>query len=111
MPAILNSQLEGAIFKMMLLSLEQVQHIARLARIELTEEELINYRSQLSTILDYFQRLQKIDTENVPPAVSDFDLKGKLRTDQPTAGLELDEALQNASQIKNKTFRVPPVFD
>jgi aspartyl-tRNA(Asn)/glutamyl-tRNA(Gln) amidotransferase subunit C len=95
----------------MSLTFEQVQHIANLARIELSQEELGSYRTQLSAILDYFQRLQEVDTENVPPAVSGFELPGGLRDDRPLSGIGVEEALQNAADRQDRQFKVPPVFE
>ena len=59
----------------MSLTLEQVKHIANLARLELTDEELSRYKGQLSAILDYFQQLEMLDTENVPPTANIADLQ------------------------------------
>jgi aspartyl-tRNA(Asn)/glutamyl-tRNA(Gln) amidotransferase subunit C len=93
------------------LTLEQIQHIANLARLELTDEELARYREQLSSILDHFQQLQTLDTENIPPTASVSDEQATLRDDEPRPGLNLDELLQNASENDQRQFRVPPVFE
>lgn len=95
----------------MSLTIEQVQHIANLARLELTDEELARYREQISTILDHFKALQAIDTEAVPPTsnISTFD--STLRTDQPRSGLDLDDLLRNAPDTDEHQFRVPPIFE
>lgn len=93
------------------LPIEQVQHIATLARLELTDAELTRYREQLSAILDYFQQLQNIETDKIPPTTSGVDLNTALRTDQVHPGLDLLDVLENAADIKNNQFRVPPVFE
>lgn len=95
----------------MSLPLEQVQHIANLARLELTDEELYRYRQQLSEILAYFQQLQAIDTQEIPPTTSGFNLDRTLRPDQSSPGLELGDLLQNAADVEKDQFRVPPVFE
>lgn len=95
----------------MSLTLEEVKYIANLARLDLTEDELSRYREQLSTILNYFQQLEKLDTENVPPTANISDGKTPLRADQPQPGLTLDDLLRNAPQKDNRLFRVPPVFE
>jgi len=95
----------------MSLTHEQIQHIANLARLELTEEELARYREQLSSILDHFEQLQSLDTENVPPTASIAVDQVSLRTDEPRPGLNLDELLQNAPESEQHQFRVPPVFE
>jgi len=93
------------------LTLEKIQHIANLARLELTDEELARYREQLSSILDHFQQLQTLDTENIHPTASVFDELAILRADEPRPGLNLDELLQNASENDQNQFQVPPVFE
>jgi aspartyl-tRNA(Asn)/glutamyl-tRNA(Gln) amidotransferase subunit C len=95
----------------MSLTLEQVQHIANLARLSLTDDELSRYRAQLSAILDYFQQLQAIDTDEIPPTTSGFDLQSTLRTDQIHPGLELQELLGIAPDVKDDQYRVPPIFE
>jgi aspartyl-tRNA(Asn)/glutamyl-tRNA(Gln) amidotransferase subunit C len=95
----------------MSLSFEEVQHIANLARIELTDDELIRYQAQLSAILDYFQQLQSIPTDEIPPTTSGFELTTPLREDQVRPGLELPDLLENSPDVEDDQFRVPPVFE
>lgn len=95
----------------MSLSIEEVQYIANLARLELTEDELMHYRRQLSAILDYFQQLEGLDTEGVPPTANISVDQNYLRTDQTRPGLMLDELLHNAPENDDRQFRVPPVFE
>ena len=95
----------------MSLTIEQVQHIANLARLELTEEELVRYREQLSSILAHFEQLEAIDTATIPPTASVSAGESTLRADQPRLGLKLDELLQNAPETDARQFRVPPVFE
>jgi aspartyl-tRNA(Asn)/glutamyl-tRNA(Gln) amidotransferase subunit C len=93
------------------LTLEQIQHIASLARLELTDGELARYRDQLSSILDHFEQLQTLETENILPTASVSNEQATLRADEPRPGLNLNELLQNASQSEQRQFRVPPVFE
>jgi len=95
----------------MSLTIEEVQHIANLARLELNEEELSRYRMQLSAILDYFQQLERLDTEGIPPTANISVDQIRLRIDQPHPGLTLDELMHNAPQNDDRLFRVPPVFE
>lgn len=95
----------------MTLTLEQVKHIATLARLDLTGDELERYRRQLSAILDHFQQLQSIDTAEIAPTASGFDLRSPLRGDVPLPGLGLDDLLRNAPDTQDQQFRVPPVFE
>jgi aspartyl-tRNA(Asn)/glutamyl-tRNA(Gln) amidotransferase subunit C len=95
----------------MTLSIEEVQHIANLARLQLSPEEQARFREQLSTILDYVARLQELDTTGIPPASGSISGKSVLREDQARPGLSLEDLLRNAAQIEKGQFRVPPVFD
>ena len=95
----------------MSLTIEEVKHIANLARLELTEDELSRYRVQLSAILEYFQQLENLDTENVSPTANIADLHTDLRTDQSQPSLVLDDLLRNAPENDDRLFRVPPVFE
>ncbi len=103
----------------MQLSLEEVEHIAKLARLELTEEEKARYREQLSAILDHVARLQKLDTSSVAPMTSVFPasntgLRGgssHLRPDQSRPSLNTDELLKNAPSHEQDQFKIPPVFE
>jgi aspartyl-tRNA(Asn)/glutamyl-tRNA(Gln) amidotransferase subunit C len=95
----------------MTLTLVQVQHIARLARLQLSPEELERYREQLSDILDYAARLQALDTTGIPPTASILSGSRPLRVDEARPGLELETLLQNAPQTEQGQFRVPPVLE
>lgn len=95
----------------MSLSREEVEHIAHLARLELTEEEKERYRQQLSAILEYAARLQTLDTSGIPPTASVLPPRSVLRPDEPRAGLSREALLRNAPQVENGQFRVPPVLE
>ncbi len=95
----------------MSLTREEVEHIAELARLELTEDEILRYREQLSAILDDAARLQAVDTSHISPTSSVLAGSSRLRPDVPAAGLGLDEALKNAPRAENNQFRVPPVLE
>jgi len=95
----------------MALSRKEVEHIAQLARLELTEEEKTRFRQQLSAILDYAASLQKLDTLDIPPTSSVLPQRNGLREDIPTAGLNIKEVLANAPRTEKNQFRVPPVLE
>lgn len=95
----------------MKLTLEEVEHIANLARLQLSEEEKNRYREQLSDILDYVAQLQALDTSGIPPTSSVLPERSVLRPDEPRPGLPLDELLRNAPAAEKGQFRVPPVLD
>ena len=93
------------------LTLQEVQHIADLARLTLTRSELLTYREQLSAILDYADALKDLDTNGVPPTSSVLDMNASLRDDNPQPGFSTTQVLQNAPQTQSGQFRVPPVME
>ncbi len=95
----------------MTLTLSEVEHIAELARLRLTEEEKSRYREQLSAILDYFVQLQELDTSDIPPTSSVLPPRSVLRPDEPKPGLNLEELLRNAPDREESQFRIPPVLE
>lgn len=95
----------------MALTLTEVEHIAQLARLELSAEEKERYRQQLSAILDYARRLQELDTAGIPPTASVLPPRSVLRPDQVTPGLSLEDLLRNAPQTEDDLFRVPRVLE
>jgi aspartyl-tRNA(Asn)/glutamyl-tRNA(Gln) amidotransferase subunit C len=95
----------------MSLTIEEVEHIAELARLELSEEEKARYREQLSDILDYAARLQALDTSHIPPTSTVLAQRSVLRPDVPAEGLTTEKVLRNAPRAEQNQFRVPPVMD
>ncbi len=92
------------------LSRADVIHIAELARLELTDEEVARYQEQLSAVLEYFAKLQGVNTEGIPPTASVLPPRTVLREDEPRPGLSREELLANAPDVADNQFRVPPVF-
>ena len=90
---------------------EDVLHIAALARLELTEAEVEEYQRQLSAVLEYFSRLQSVDTGDIPPTASVLPPRSVLRPDEPRPGLSREALLSNAPAVEDGQFRVPPVFE
>jgi aspartyl-tRNA(Asn)/glutamyl-tRNA(Gln) amidotransferase subunit C len=95
----------------MSLTREQVEHIAGLARLNLSEEEIDRFQEQLSEILNYIARLQKLDTGGIPPTSSILPLSSGLRPDEPHPGLPVETLLSNAPQVEGRQFRLPPVLE
>lgn len=95
----------------MALTLDEVRHIARLARLRLTEEEERSYAGQLSAILDHVARLAEADTTSVPPTATVLPLQAPLREDTPRPGRTTARMLANAPAAEQDMFRIPPVFD
>ena len=93
----------------MLLTFDEVEHIANLARLQLTEQEREHYREQLSQILEFASRLQGVDTTGIPPTSSVLPNRSVLREDIPRPGMSPGEIFLNAPDIKDDHFRVPPV--
>ena len=95
----------------MSLTFEEVEHIANLARLELSEAEKDLYRQQLSAILDYITRLQELDTQNISTTSSVLPRRSCLREDEPGASLPTEVLLGSAPQVAKDQFRIPPVFE
>lgn len=93
------------------LTLDEVRYVAELAKLRLTDDEVAQYAEQLSAILEYAERVQMVDTSNVPPTPYVLSLENILREDVPAAGLSNDEALANAPDSTDGFFRVRAVFE
>lgn len=89
----------------------EVRHVAELAKLRLTDAEIAQYAEQLSAILDYAQRLQAVDTSNVPPTPYVLPLENVMRGDEPEPGLTNAAALVNAPDSDDGFFRVRAVFE
>ncbi|MCL0091342.1 Asp-tRNA(Asn)/Glu-tRNA(Gln) amidotransferase subunit GatC [Dehalococcoidales bacterium] len=95
----------------MMLSREEVLHIARLARLGLTETELDRFREQLSNILENFEMLQQVDTTDVLPAAQSFELQNVTKGDEVAVSLPQSQILANAPQKDKNFFRVRAVLE
>ena len=95
----------------MSLTKAEVQHIANLARLELTGDEIERYREQLSAILDHVASLQKLDTTSVPPMSAVFSGDSRLRDDQSRPSLPREQVLGNTANKEDNQFKIPPVFE
>jgi len=95
----------------MSLSIEEVEHIANLARLKLSDKEITKYQQQLSSILDYITMLQELDTSSIPPTSSVLPTQCPLREDEPGKSLSPSELLKDAPDQAKDQFRVPPVFE
>jgi aspartyl-tRNA(Asn)/glutamyl-tRNA(Gln) amidotransferase subunit C len=93
------------------LSLEQVEHIAELAKLRLTDAEKERFREQLSDILGYAERLQQLDTEAIPPTATVLPLRTVLRPDVSRPSMPRDDILANAPAARDGCFEVPAVLD
>jgi aspartyl-tRNA(Asn)/glutamyl-tRNA(Gln) amidotransferase subunit C len=86
---------------------EQVLHVARLARLELTEDEVGRMTTEMSKILGHIEKIGELDLEGVPPTSHVVEVTGALRPDVPRPSLAREVALANAPDIADDGFRVP----
>ncbi|MDR6225783.1 Asp-tRNA(Asn)/Glu-tRNA(Gln) amidotransferase subunit GatC [Desmospora profundinema] len=95
----------------MAISKEQVEHVAKLARLNLDEKEARLYTEQLNDILRFAEKLNELDTDGVEPTSHVLPMANVLREDEEKPSLPREKALLNASDQQDGMFRVPPVFD
>ncbi|HEX5367297.1 MAG TPA: Asp-tRNA(Asn)/Glu-tRNA(Gln) amidotransferase subunit GatC [Acidimicrobiales bacterium] len=89
---------------------EQVAHVAGLARLQLTDDELATFTSQLAKVLDHARDVEALDVGDVPPTAHPFPLQNVLRPDEPAPGLDRAAVLDGAPAVEGARFRVPPVL-
>ncbi len=89
---------------------EEVQHVAHLARLEFSEEELGRFTEQLAQILTYVEKLNELDTSQVEPTYHALKLTNVFREDEIKESIPTDEALSNAPERENGFFVVPKVI-
>jgi aspartyl-tRNA(Asn)/glutamyl-tRNA(Gln) amidotransferase subunit C len=87
---------------------EDVLHVARLARLELTDAEVERFQEQLSAILDAVSKVQELDLTDVPPTSHPLDVVNVWREDEPRPSLPVEEAFANAPARDGDLFKVPP---
>jgi aspartyl-tRNA(Asn)/glutamyl-tRNA(Gln) amidotransferase subunit C len=92
----------------MAITKEDVLHVAELARLELTEEEIERLGGQLSAILEAVGKVSELDLADVPPTSHPLDLVNVWAEDEPRPSLAPEEALANAPEREGGFFRVPP---
>jgi aspartyl-tRNA(Asn)/glutamyl-tRNA(Gln) amidotransferase subunit C len=86
---------------------EQVLHVARLARLRLSDEEVARMQGELSTILDHIEKLNELDLEGVEPTSHVVELENVLREDETRPSLRREKALEQAPDVAAAGFRVP----
>lgn len=95
----------------MKLSREEVLHIARLARLGISETEVEKAREELSNILENFEVLQQVDTSGVPPTTQSITLQNVMKDDEASASLPRTQILANAPQKEEDFFKVRAVLE
>ena len=86
---------------------EQVLHVARLARLELNEDEVTRMTGELSAILDHIEKISALDLDGVPPTSHVVEVANALRADEPWPCLPREVALANAPAVDEDGFSVP----
>jgi aspartyl-tRNA(Asn)/glutamyl-tRNA(Gln) amidotransferase subunit C len=89
---------------------EDVRHVARLARLELSEDELARFTTQLASVLDYAAQLAELEVTDLRPMSHPLPLANVLRADEVLPGLDRDEVLGQAPAAEEGRFRVPRVL-
>ena len=92
----------------MAITRDEVLHVARLARLELTDEEIDRFTDQLSAILEAVAKVSELDLSGVEPTAHPLDLVNVWAEDEPRPSLSVDEALANAPDRHDGFFKVPP---
>jgi aspartyl-tRNA(Asn)/glutamyl-tRNA(Gln) amidotransferase subunit C len=92
----------------MAITREEVLHVAKLARLELTDDEVERLTLELGAILEAVGKVAELDLEGVPPTSHPLSLANAWRDDEPHESLGLDEVFANAPQRESDLFRVPP---
>jgi aspartyl-tRNA(Asn)/glutamyl-tRNA(Gln) amidotransferase subunit C len=92
------------------ITLDEVRHVAKLARLELTVEEIATLQGELSALLDHVDRIRRLDTGDVPPTAHPLPLRNVLREDDVRPGLDREEVLAAAPAVESDRFLVPSIL-
>lgn len=92
------------------ISRDDVAHVARLARLELSDEELDTFTGQLAAVLGHAADVEALDVHDVPPTAHPYPLVNVVRPDEPRPCLDRDEVLAQAPDVEDGRFKVPPVL-
>lgn len=90
---------------------EQVRHVANLARLAVTDEEVEKFTSHLDAIISFAEQLNELDTTDVLPTSHVLDMKNIMREDEAKPGLPQEEVLKNAPDHQNGQIRVPSIME
>lgn len=92
------------------LSDDQVRQVAKLGRLQLTDQEVHHFAGQLSAVLDYVSKLNELNVEDAEPMAHAADVSNVLRKDQPQPGMPVEKALENAPDASGPFFKVPKIL-
>ncbi|PEE38530.1 Asp-tRNA(Asn)/Glu-tRNA(Gln) amidotransferase subunit GatC [Bacillus pseudomycoides] len=93
------------------ISVENVKHVAHLARLAITDQEAEKFQKQLDAIVTFAEQLNELDTTGVKPTTHVLDMKNIMREDVAEKGLPVEEVLKNAPDHKDNQIRVPAVLE
>ena len=93
-----------------LLSLDEVRHVAKLARLELSDSQLEQYRSQLASVLEHIRKLHELDVTGVEPLAHPCEMMNRLEEDVAEPPMSLAEVLRNAPSVEGRFLAVPKVL-
>jgi len=96
---------------LMKITKQEVEHVARLGRLELTEQETERLTDQLSNILTYVEKLNELDTKGVEPTSHVLDINNVMRDDVPRESLPQERALANAPEKAAGHYKVPIIIE
>ncbi|MFC1484992.1 Asp-tRNA(Asn)/Glu-tRNA(Gln) amidotransferase subunit GatC [bacterium] len=95
----------------MTLTIKDVEHVAKLSRLNLSQEEQEKFTNQLATILEYIEKLKELDTEDIEPMMHALATGNVLREDLNIPSLDHDKILKNAPEKENGFFKVKKVIE
>lgn len=95
---------------MMKISRKEVEHVASLARLKFSDEEMEMFTRQINDILIYMDKLNELDTKDVPPTFHAMEKENAFRNDETRPSLEIEKVLSNAPADDGESFVVPKVF-
>jgi aspartyl-tRNA(Asn)/glutamyl-tRNA(Gln) amidotransferase subunit C len=93
------------------ISVDQVKHVAHLARLAVTEEEAEKFKRLLDQIITFAEQLNELDTENVEPTSHVLDIRNVMREDAAKPGLPNEEVLKNAPDHQDGQIKVPSIME
>jgi aspartyl-tRNA(Asn)/glutamyl-tRNA(Gln) amidotransferase subunit C len=88
-----------------------VDHVARLARLDLTEDERERMRAELAQILEHAERIQALDLDGVPPTSHSVSIRNAMRPDEVTPSLAPEDVLGNAPEVEDGRIKVPRIIE
>ncbi len=92
-----------------MITIKDVEHVAKLARLELSEEEKLKFTDQLSDVLKYVEMMNEVDTTNVEPMNHPIDFSNVMRQDSPIYENTREELMENAPDVEGEFFKVPKI--